>query len=121
MTEQEARRQLVARTGEDRKQLAGLDFARGWMDVAQSPDGHERLLWIGPIMRARIVTKGEADAYHASLETLTYKDAAEFTDLPEAMRWCEQQIADVLAETRAMLTLVRTPGVCKRLFGRRML
>jgi len=111
----------MARTREDRKRLKGLDFARGWVDVAQSSGGHEWLLWIGPLMRARIVTKGETDAYHASLEALTYDDAAEFTDLPEAMRWCEQQIADVLAETRAMLKLVRTPGVCKRLFGRRLL
>ncbi len=71
-------------------------------------------------MRARIVTKGETDSYHTSLETLTYDDAAEFTDLSEAMGWCEQQIADVLTETRAMLELVRTPGVCKRLFGRRL-
>jgi hypothetical protein len=72
-------------------------------------------------MRAFSVTKGETDAYHASLEAFTYDDAAEFTDLSEAMNWCEQQIADVLAETRAMLKLVRTPGVCKRLLERRLL
>ena len=91
------------------------------MDVAQSSGGHEWLLWIRPLMRAHIVTKGETNAHHASLEALTFGDAAEFTGFSEAMSWCEQQIADVLAETRAMLKLVRTPGVCKRLFGRRLL
>ncbi len=50
-----------------------------------------------------------------------HHDAAEFTDLSAAMSWCEQQIADVLAETCAVLKLICTPGVCSRLFERRFL
>lgn len=119
--EQGAPKQLVVRTREDRRHLKGLVFARGWVDVASTSGGREWLLWIGPLLRARIVTAGETDAYHASLETLTYHDAAEFTGLSEAMSWCEQQVADVLVETRAVLKLSRTPGVCNRLFGRRLL
>ena len=78
-------------------------------------------------MRARMVSKGGKGADHGSLGNAHREDADEFNDVDEAMGWCEQQIADVLAERRAMLKLVRTPGVCKRLlgckrlFGRRLL
>lgn len=96
-------------------------FARGWVDVARTSGGREWLLWVGPLIRARVVTAGDASRYCASVEAVGYLDAAEFASLPDAQRWCEQEITDLLAETRARLGLSRTPGVCSQLFGRRRL
>ena len=93
-------------------------FARGWVDVARTSWGREWLLWIGPLIRARVVMAGDTDRYYASVEAVGYLEAAEFASLPDAQRWCEQEIDDLLAETRARLRLSRTPGVCSRLFGR---
>lgn len=72
-------------------------------------------------MRARVIRASDTDVYHAALETLTYDETGEFTSLSEAQEWCEQQVTGVLAETRAVIKLIRTPGVCSRLFGRRLL
>lgn len=96
-------------------------FARGWVDIARTSGGREWLLWVGPLIRARVVTAGDAGRYRASVETVGYLDAAKFASLPDAQRWCEQKITDLLAETRARLGLSRTPGVCSQLFGRRRL
>ena len=93
-------------------------FARGWVNVARTSGDCEWLLWVGPLIRARVVTAGDAGRYRASVETVGYLDAAEFASSPDAQRWCEQKITDLLAETRARLGLSRTPGVCSRLFGR---
>lgn len=95
-------------------------FARGWVDVARTSGGREWLLWIGPLIRARVVTAGDAGRYCASVEAVGYLEAAEFASLPDAQKWCEQEIDDLLAETRARLGLSRTPGVCRWLFGRRL-
>ena len=104
---------------EGNKRPGQRKFARGWVEVPQSSGGHEWLLWIGPLMRARVIR--DTDVYHASLETLTYDETGAFTSLSEAQGWCEQQVTDVLTETRAVIKLMRTPGVCSRLFGRRLL
>ena len=107
--------------GNDRERLGKRKFAQGWTKVPQSSGEHEWLLWIGPLMRARVIRATDTDVYHASLETLIYDEMGEFTSLSEAQGWCEQQITEVLAETRAVIELIRTPGVCSRLFGRRLL
>lgn len=93
-------------------------FARGWVDVARTSGGREWLLWVGPLIRARVVTAGDTDRYYASVEAVGYLEAAEFASLPDAQAWCKKEIDDLLAETRAHLGLSRTPGVCSRLFGR---
>ena len=93
-------------------------FARGCVDIARTSGGREWLLWFGPLIRARVVTAGDAGRYRASVETVGYLDAAEFASLPDTHAWCKKEIDDLLAETRAHLGLSRTPGVCSQLFGR---
>jgi hypothetical protein len=69
----------------------GRLFARGWTDGPHTTRSREWLLWVGPLMRARIVTRSEAEVrYCTSLETPTYHDAAEFASLSEAKSWYEQ-------------------------------
>lgn len=92
--------------------------ARGWVDVVRISGGREWLLWVGPLIRARIVMAGDTGQYRASVEAVGYLETVKFASLPDAQRWCEQEIDDLLAETRARLGLSRTPGVCSRLFGR---
>ena len=97
-----------------------LEFARGWCPTPEPSAKRSWVLPFGALIRAHVVQLDET-RYSASVESLIGHPEAEFSDVLEAQRWCEEEIGWLLLETKASLKFNRTRGVCSGLFERSFL
>lgn len=102
---------------DSRNRSAPLKFARGWLLATETSAGQAWVLWLGALIRARVVRLDET-RYTASVESLIGYPQAEFGSLLEAQRWCGEEIGWLLLETKTSLKFNRTRAVCSRLFER---
>ena len=97
-----------------------LKSARGWCPTPEPSAKRSWVLWLGALIRSRVVRLDET-RYCALVASLVGRPEAEFGNLLAAQRWCEEEISWLLLETKASLKFNRTRGVCKRLFERSFL
>ena len=97
-----------------------LKYARGWLLTSETSAGSSWELWLGALIRARVVRLDET-RYCALVASLVGCPEAEFGNLLAAQLWCEEEISWLLLETKASLKFNRTRGVCSGLFERSFL